>query len=45
MLQSELNRFNASEKILSDYYSKKHAVPQLPNEETNNQEISYDTTL
>ncbi len=44
LLQAELNRYNASEKILADFYSKKHAVPQLPYEESN-QEIAYDTTL
>lgn len=44
ILQAELNRFNASEKILADFYSKKYAVPQQPYEETNT-EISYDTSL
>jgi hypothetical protein len=30
LLQAELNRYNASEKILADFYSKKYAVPQQP---------------
>lgn len=29
MLQTELNRYNASEKIISDFYSKKYSVPQV----------------
>ncbi len=32
MLQTELNRYNTSEKIISDFYSKKYAVPQQPSE-------------
>lgn len=30
MLQAELNRFNASEKILLNFYSKKYGIPQAP---------------
>ncbi len=33
LLQAELNRYNGSEKILNDFYSKKYAVPQQPFEE------------
>jgi hypothetical protein len=44
LIQTELNRYNASEKIIFDFYSKRYAVPQTPFEE-GQVEIHYDTSL
>lgn len=45
LLQAELNRYNCSEKILNDFYSKKYAVSQNATEDNNSLEINYDSTL